>query len=167
MHRAAPESPSRLGLVLAERTRERDPHVDDLALRLVLALRGAHATHRRAFDPAQRDGLADHPFSALFLVWLLGAPSQGDLARALGVSRQATSVLLAGLAERGLILREGNAGDRRVRRVRLTAAGERTVAAQFRIQHRADRAWLAALTRDEQLTLAQLLERLSDRSVIP
>ena len=53
---------------------------------------------------------------------------QADLARQLGVSRQAVNELVRGLQRQGLVEFDADPGDRRAKIVRPTAAGRRSIA---------------------------------------
>lgn len=54
-----------------------------------------------------------------------GAMAQSDLARLLGVGKVSAGATIAPLEAAGLLRREGDASDRRVRRLALTEAGRR------------------------------------------
>lgn len=101
--------------------------------------------------------------SALTAVVALGEPTLGELAAAERVTAPTATKIVARLEDAGLVAREQDAEDRRVVRVRLTAAGRRFVE---RTRARAG-AYMArrlqTLSEEERAVLAEavpVLERL-------
>lgn len=104
--------------------------------------------------------------SALTAVVALGVPTLGELAAAERVTAPTATKIVARLEEAALVLREQDADDRRVVRVRLTADGRRFVE---RTRARAD-AYMArrlrTLSDEERARLAEavpVLERLLEQ----
>lgn len=86
--------------------------------------------HALAWDrcaPLLATTLTIQQLKVLLLVRLEGPLGGHDLAERLGVSAPTVSGVVDRLTERGLVARLADPHDRRVRRVRLTAAGERLV----------------------------------------
>lgn len=79
-----------------------------------------------------------------------------EIAAARGVSRATVSAVVAALVERGLVEQTSDDEDKRRRRLRITAAGDRVVGALDPMRRRANRrlfAPLSAAQREELLTL--------------
>jgi DNA-binding MarR family transcriptional regulator len=107
--------------------------------------------------------LAVWQFKTLLMLRRVGKPyelSPSALADLLGLTRGALSARLAGLEERGLVVREVDAGDRRRVRVRLTAAGRKALDAQLDAEGNTEDRLLSALNERELRTLAALLRKL-------
>ncbi|HEU5474254.1 MAG TPA: MarR family transcriptional regulator [Actinophytocola sp.] len=107
--------------------------------------------------------LAIWQFKTLLMLRRAGTPhelSPSQLADQLGLTRGALSARLTGLEERGLIVREHDAGDRRRVRVRLTPAGTQALEAQRDAEERNEDHLLSALTEPELHTLADLLRKI-------
>lgn len=106
-----------------------------------------------SWEPLLATTLTIQQWKVLLLVHLEGSLGGHDLAERLGVTAPTVSGVVDRLAERGLVARLADPQDRRVRRVRLTAAGERLVedlltAGRTRraaLLHRLDLATLAGL----------------------
>jgi DNA-binding MarR family transcriptional regulator len=107
-------------------------------------------------------------FRIMWMIWLFEAIEARDLARLAGVSRQATSSVLATLENKGLVHRERTSPtDRRLVTVSLTDAGLAEVERAFLEQNKLDSEWFSVLDRDEQRVLVSLLSRVTsaiDRS---
>ncbi len=67
-----------------------------------------------------------------------GAPSQQQVADFAGTDRMLTSKLLHGLQEAALVERASDQDDARIRRVRVTAAGQQLVVAASRVAREVD-----------------------------
>jgi len=85
---------------------------------------------------------------------------QAGVARALGLDRSTTGMVVALLEERGLVTRDRHATDGRRRVLRLSPDGEALLAAIGPSAERARQRLLAPLTRAEAAALAALLDRL-------
>jgi DNA-binding MarR family transcriptional regulator len=72
-------------------------------------------------------GLTAARFDMLYAVRERQGLPQGELCRALGVSGATVSRMVTSLVELGLLAREAMSGDRRVRLVKLTAQGRRSI----------------------------------------
>jgi len=103
------------------------------------------------------------PSSGLVLGILadVGAPlPPNQIAERLVISRASVTSLIDSLERRGYVRRLPHATDRRMLFIELTDAG-RQVAQEFRLLvHRREKAWLAALTEQEQVQLIDTLHRL-------
>ena len=99
-----------------------------------------------------------------YVVQLLvgGTPTIGELAQQLGVTQQAASKSVVELERLGYVERVVDAGDSRVRRVRLTSQGRRVVAdarrARARLEARLERTVGAARLEVARDVLIALLE---------
>lgn len=93
-----------------------------------------------------------------------GGLSSADLARRFGVTPQSMNETIAAVERKGLIARVEDADNRKILRIRLTAAGARLLK---RCDHRVDRFeqhMFASLTPAEHATLRALLAKALTRS---
>ena len=81
-----------------------------------------------------------------------------ELSERLGLSLPATSRTVDGLLRRGLLSRHEDTEDRRIKRLRLTAKGHKTIDRLIAIRAAELEAGLEALTDDEREQLARALE---------
>jgi DNA-binding MarR family transcriptional regulator len=89
--------------------------------------------------------------------------SVGELAEALGTSLPAMSRAVDGLHERGLVGREEDRTDRRMKRVRLTPAGAKVPAALSEGRLTALAELIDSFEEDEARVLADVLELIVER----
>jgi DNA-binding MarR family transcriptional regulator len=145
-----------------ERARELDPDLVPSAMRVGYTLVRAASALVQAEDTAvhRPAGWSWAGFRVMFTVWLFGSVEARSIARLAGVTRQTTSSVLATLERDGYVRRErSSTEDRRLVSIQLSEAGRQAVEAAFRGQHAVEQAWFAALTPEEQETLADLLHR--------
>jgi DNA-binding MarR family transcriptional regulator len=90
----------------------------------------------------------------------------GELADGLGLSLAATSRAVEGLVKRGLVEREEDRDDRRVKRLRLTARGRKGVRRVMAVRVAALRRLIERLTEDERDKLAAALDALGERDEV-
>lgn len=120
------------------------------------------ATHIVARAEAQihrRMGGSWAGFRILFYVWVTGSAEPRQLAQYLGLTRSAISAVVNTLERDGYVARRRSCTDGRVVIVELTDAGVEFVIAGFQGHHLVERAWMQALSRDEQQQLAALLRK--------
>lgn len=137
-----------------------DPVKEAIFARLAILARHASQSRRASLDS---DGLAHWQFKVLLTLRRLGPPytaSPSQLANLLGLTRGALSARLGPLEDAGLVTRTSDAGDRRRVHVALTGAGGAAFERQAGSEDLGEGRLLAALTRDEQRTLADLLRKL-------
>lgn len=91
---------------------------------------------------------------ALMLIDALDVVTARDLATSLEIGRSTATELVDRLEERGLVRRENDPGDRRVRRVVLTRDGEATMKRVSSVAHGDARELFELLTDDELAALA-------------
>jgi DNA-binding MarR family transcriptional regulator len=134
--------------------------ITELAVRLRLAMA---RLVRRARQEATTAEMTQSMLSAVSTIANLGSPTLGELAAAERVTPPTITKIVARLEDAGLVVREQDAGDRRIARVRLTETGRRFVE---RTRSRAS-AYMArrlrTLTDEEREVLAAaapILERL-------
>ena len=111
------------------------------------------ATHIVARAEAQihrRMGGSWAGFRILFYVWVVGSAEPRQLAQYLGLTRSAISAVVNTLERDGYVARRRSCTDGRVVIVELTEAGVEFVIAGFKGHHLVERAWMQALTREEQ-----------------
>jgi DNA-binding MarR family transcriptional regulator len=107
---------------MGTRTAARDTSVLAERLRLAMA-----RLVRRTRQEAVGGEVTPSMTSALTAVVTLGAPTLGEIAAAERVAAPTATKIVGRLEEAGLVVREQDAEDRRVVRVRLTAEGRRFV----------------------------------------
>lgn len=115
-------------------------------------------SERRVHRPK---GLSWSGFSAMFALSVFDALEARTISRLIGVTRQATSVVLATLERKGLITRKRpRDADGRLLTVRLTDEGRRIAREAVTEQNLLVERWFAPLTDDERAQLDRLLEKL-------
>jgi DNA-binding MarR family transcriptional regulator len=139
----------------------------DQAMRLTRALdRRELAGHRLRDAVGRRLGVRDDELLVLRRLAVHGDAGQAELAALTGLSRSGAGALLQRLEQLGLIERHTHPADRRARRVRLTDAARRELAAAHADLQADVAALLDALAASERATverfvgdLAELAER--------
>ncbi len=150
--------------VAARLTQQVVPDLDDMAFHLGFSLSRAAGMHMQASESRihRPKGWSWSAFRVMYIIWVFRQVEARDLARLSGVSRQATSSVLATLEGNGLIVRERDSrADRRLVSVRLSPKGLDAITEAFAAQHQLEREWFGRLTAQEQATLLELLDRLS------
>jgi DNA-binding MarR family transcriptional regulator len=128
-----------------------------------IAVARMHALWEQHFGLA----LAEHDMKVAqfdILANLMHEPgmTQQRLAEKLFVGRSNLSMTLPDLEKRGWLTREGDPGDRRVRRLRLTALGEQRAAAGFVVQLRLLDEMMGVLSDDECNAMGEYTRRMVD-----
>jgi MarR family transcriptional regulator, transcriptional regulator for hemolysin len=118
----------------------------------------------RAWHDAVTAALADFPHGArghqiLEFVAQGSLPTQAALAAHLGIDRTVLTYVIDDLVAEGVIERQTDVADRRVRRLAATAAGRRRLAALNARVTAAEAGLLEALPADDRDTLRAVLER--------
>ncbi|HYO85292.1 MAG TPA: MarR family transcriptional regulator [Dermatophilaceae bacterium] len=152
--------------VAARLTHQIFPDLDDKTFHLGFSLSRAASMHVQASEARihRPKGWSWSAFRVMYIIWVFRQVEARDLARLSGVSRQATSSVLATLEGNGLIVRERDSNaDRRLVSVRLSSKGQAAITEAFAAQHRLEREWFGSLTTEEQATLLALLDRLGGR----
>lgn len=126
----------------------------------LLAQVGAHAAQRFA-ERLEPLGLTPPLAGVLRLVAQNPAMNQSNLADRLGTSPSWIVALVDDLEERGLLSRTRSSEDRRVQELRLTSGGREVLAEVAEIARAHDRELTAALTRDQERQLHQLLSEVA------
>ncbi|NEB03496.1 MarR family transcriptional regulator [Streptomyces sp. SID13726] len=152
--------------VALELTRRELPDLDPMAFHLGMLLLRTANTHSQTSERLihRPHGFTSSGFRILYTVWIFGQAEARDIARLSGVSRQATSTVLATLEAEGLVVRERvSTTDRRLVSVRLSEAGAAAIKDAFAEQNRLEQDWFGDLTGDERLVLKSLLGRVAGR----
>lgn len=152
--------------VALELTRQELPDLDPVAFHLGMILLRTANTHIQNSERLihRPHGFSTSGFRILYTVWIFGQAEARDIARLSGVSRQATSTVLATLEADGLVIRERlSTTDRRLVSVRLSEAGAAAIKDAFGQQNRLEQEWFGDLTADEQATLKSLLSKVAGR----
>jgi DNA-binding MarR family transcriptional regulator len=127
-------------------------------------LRGVRRVNRlaqvHADRIARRHGMTMQQWELLTrLRCCTGPADQHELCRSFGVTPPTLSALIDSAEERGWIRRSAHPGDRRRRRIELTAAGAELIASLPHLGREVDGAMTAGFTAAELDRLAALLER--------
>lgn len=143
------------------------PDLDPLAMRLVLTLhRAANMLVYDLESTVHRPrGWSWAGFRVLFAVWLTGTVEAKKVAELSGMSRAAVSALVATLERDGLLSKERAPHDKRAVHLTLTAQGREAISEAFREHNAREQEWAGSLSREEQVTLIALLEKLTAHSV--
>lgn len=91
-----------------------------------------------------------------------GEPTVKELAELIGRSVSRTSRLLEQLVARGLVERDTDSGDRRIKRVRISAEGQSTLREIQRVRVEAQLELWEHLTESERMTVLQAMELLAE-----
>ncbi len=134
---------------------------DDLPLGDLL-MRAARTIRRRWARVIEPWGLSPHQARALRVIGPGDGMRLSDLARALRIAPRSATDVADALAERGLVERVSDPGDRRAVLVRLTDDGHSTHHAVDEARAADVATYLERLDPGEQATLAALLHRLVD-----
>lgn len=105
-------------------------------------------------------GFSWSAFRLLFVLWLGGNMESRKAARVANMSRATVSNVSGSLEERGYLLREVSAEDRRSLDLRLTPAGLELIRSLYTEQNRRETQWASSLTAEERSTLTRLLTKL-------
>ncbi len=134
------------------------PEATETAMNLV---RTADLLVKRIADLVQPFDLTPSSGLVLGILADVGAPlPPNQIAERLIISRASVTSLIDSLERRRYVRRLPHASDRRMLLIELTDAG-RQVAHEFRLLvHQHQKAWLAALTKQEQVQLIDTLHRL-------
>jgi DNA-binding MarR family transcriptional regulator len=134
---------------------------EHVAMSALLAGLGRDATARvrRALRPL---GLGAQQYLVLDQLRMLGAPSQAELADALGIDRSNLAAIAADLCDRGLAERTRDDADRRRYVLRLSPDGERLLHRTQGAVAAAEDDLLAPLDAAQREELYALLRRLAD-----
>jgi DNA-binding MarR family transcriptional regulator len=134
---------------------------EHVAMSALLAGLGRDATARvrRALRPL---GLGAQQYLVLDQLRMLGAPSQAELADALGIDRSNLAAIAADLCDRGLAERTRDDADRRRYVLRLSPDGERLLRRTEGAVAAAEDDLLAPLDAEQREQLYALLRRLAD-----
>ena len=123
---------------------------------------------REVLGPA---GLSWGGFTILFVLWVWGDQSTGDLAEACGLAKGTLSGMLNTLERAGLVSRSPHPEDGRRVLVHLAADGESKIESVFPEFNRHEAMFTAGLDSEERRELARLLRSVtataSDGSLVP
>ena len=132
------------------------------AVAFLLAQVGAHAAKQFA---ERLSALNLTPPQAGILRRLSNAPglSQRELAATLGMHASRLVAIVDEMESLGLVVREGNAEDRRSYSLQLTAGGRERLAEISTISMQHNKAMCGAISEEEREVLAGLLQRIADQ----
>ena len=122
--------------------------------------KATRSVEARAHASIEETGIGASEFAILETLLHKGALPVNVIGRKVLLTTGSITTAVDRLVRRGLVVREADADDRRVRRVALTAEGRRLISAAF-ARHAADLdAVVAVLSPSERATLVALLEKL-------
>src|SRR5215468_910060 len=113
-----------------------------------------------AQESIARTGLGDSDFRVLEILLHKGPLPVNTIGPKVWLTPGSISVAVDRLVKRGLVSRQDEAGDRRVRRVELTAKGRALITATFRKHAAAMEKVISVLSKKERITLLRLLKKL-------
>jgi len=149
-------------------THHRGTDAERLALDAFIKLaRAAAAVDATVNRPLGRHGLTTSQFGVLEALWHLGPLGHGAIGRKILKSSGNVTTVIDNLCRLGLVTREDDPLDRRVRRVDLTCAGRAAVERALPEHVARVSAAFACLTPDEQVQLGDLLRRLGRANAVP
>lgn len=123
-------------------------------------IRRAQQRHLNIFSTYMGEDLTARQFAVLAKLKQIGACSQNALGRQTALDAATANGVVRRLQERGLVEKVDSAEDRRLKLVRLTEEGDRTVTRMIPIAQDITAKTLAPLSREEQVALIRLLRRL-------
>ena len=106
-------------------------------------------------------GLKLANYDTLVNVYRFPGMTQFELSEKLLVGRSNLTMLLPELVKRGLIRRDCDPADRRIRRLYLTPEGEQLTRAGIEVQNRILKRMLAVLSQEECDAVGEMMRRLS------
>lgn len=109
---------------------------------------------------ARGDGLRGYHYRLLAALDEFGPASQADLGRDTGIDRSDVTAALTLMAERGLVVREVDPGNRRRNIVSITSAGGATLRELDEVLDGIQEALLAPLSPAERVQFAKIMTRL-------
>jgi DNA-binding MarR family transcriptional regulator len=146
-------------------TREKSPPLDQsrLAHTLGYAIARAAVTTNQLFSQGVGEPLGVRPVEFTLLQLILANPNstQKRLCDLLRVPAPQMTLILDRLQERGWVVRERDANDRRALHLRLTAKGERLAEESLAALHESEQALDHVLTSGERLLLQELLAKVA------
>ena len=143
------------------RIREADPDADLTAMAVVFNLIRACERVVQDLETVHRPmGWSWAGFRVLFWVWLLGPLEPREIASIASASRASVSSVLNTLERDGFVVRRRQSGDRRLVTVELTDTGNTLIARAFKAHNEREQEWASILSREERVTLVELLRRL-------
>lgn len=113
---------------------------------------------RRALEP---EGLHPRQFGVMTIVGAHPGTSQQQLQERTGIDPSSMVAVIDELEARGLAERRAHPGDRRVRAIHLTDAGERALQRAQKVAGELQRELFAPLSATERHTLVELLRKLA------
>ncbi|NNE89386.1 MAG: MarR family transcriptional regulator [Silicimonas sp.] len=122
----------------------------------------ARLQERRLDDALKTLGLTRITWCVLLGVGNEGLEQPSEIANFVGIDRTAASRALRGMEEDGLIVRTGGDGDKRTRRVQLTAFGQSCIDKGTPFAVANNEAMRAKLTAREHQVLSELLGKLNE-----
>jgi len=126
-----------------------------------LLARLGDASRRRFHRALQPEGLHPRHFGVMTIVAAHPGTSQQQLQEKTGIDASSMVAVIDELAARGIAERRPHPGDRRVRAIYLTDAGEQALARARKLAGELQRDLLAPLEPDERRTLVELLRKLA------
>ena len=113
-----------------------------------------------AAESIKRPDLGDSDFRVLEALLHKGPLPVNTVGPKVWLTPGSISVAVDRLVRKGLVSRKGHAGDRRVRRVELTAKGRALITRGFREHAAAMETAVSVLSKKERLTLLRLLKKM-------
>ena len=126
----------------------------------LVLMKAFQALFPHAAESIERTELGDSDFRVLEALLYKGPLPVNTLGPKVWLTPGSISVAVDRLVRKGLVSRKEHTGDRRVRRVELTAKGRALITRGFREHAAAMETAVSVLSKNERLTLLQLLKKL-------
>jgi MarR family 2-MHQ and catechol resistance regulon transcriptional repressor len=126
----------------------------------LVLMKAVQALMPHAADSIEQTELGDSDFRVLEALLHKGPLPVNTIGPKVWLTPGSISVAVDRLVRKGLVTRNGQTDDRRVRRVELTAKGRALIASGFREHAAAMEAAVSVLSKNERLTLLRLLKKL-------
>jgi MarR family 2-MHQ and catechol resistance regulon transcriptional repressor len=123
-------------------------------------MKAFRALARHAAESIAQTGLGDSDFRVLEVLLHKGPLPVNTIGPKVWLTPGSISVAVDRLVEKGLVSRNDQADDRRVRQVELTAKGRVLITGGFREHAAAMESVVSILSKNERLTLLRLLKKL-------
>ena len=126
----------------------------------LVLMKAFQALMPHAAERIERTELGDSDFRVLEALFHKGPLPVNTLGPKVWLTPGSISVAVERLVKKGLVSRKGHPRDRRVRQVELTAKGRALITRGFREHAAAMEMVVSVLSKNERLTLLQLLKKL-------
>jgi len=133
---------------------------NEVVLLPTLIKRSTRLIHRHIEQSLKAHHIARSQYTVLYYVAKFGQPTQKELADALEIQGPTLTSMLDSLVQKGWLVREQDARDKRSKQLRLTAAGKQLFAQIPNPAEALDHMIRESLSAEETAALRQALEKI-------